>query len=512
VSDTYQSPFSWRYGRPEMRTLFSEQTKRRMWRRLWLALAQAQAKAGLVSEAELDDIRRHVDAVDLEAAAAIEAEIGHDLMAELRVFASQATVGGGKLHVGATSMDIEDNVDTVRMKAALGMLLSNVRSLLEAFADKIEEYADLPAMGYTHLQAAEPITLGMRLAMWAHDVLLDFEDLEHLAGWLPGKGLRGAVGTSASYELLLRGTGLDSDEMESDVLAAFDLHAVPVSGQTYPRKLDYKVLSTLAGLAASCAKFAFDMRILASSPFGDLGEPFGRKQVGSSAMPFKRNPIFCERITSLARIVAAHAQIAWHNAADNLLERTLDDSANRRTIIPESFLACDEIVTLARRVVTGLRVDKAAIARNLERFGPFACTEAVLAAATRRGADRQALHERLRELSLRAWQAVEEGKSNPLAALIAGDKAIMAHLSPQDLESAMQVTAHTGLAGRRARTVASLVRTACGRAQAAQATPSPTPVAPAAATARPGPSPHRPHKSANGAHQPRGKESHEQGS
>jgi adenylosuccinate lyase len=441
-----------------MRALFSEQTKRRMWRRLWLALAEAQSKAGLVSPDELADLRRHVDAVDIEAAHKIEADIGHDLMAELRVFASQAKLGGGKLHLGATSMDVEDNVETARIKVALSMLVAHIREALAVFADKIEEYADLPCMAYTHLQAAEPTTVGMRFALWAQDILIDYQELQRIAGWLPGKGLRGAVGTSASYAALLKESKISADDVERDVLAAFDLEALAVSGQTYPRKLDFLVLAALAGFAASCSKFAFDLRILASSPFGELGEAFGRKQVGSSVMPFKRNPILSERINSLARIPPAYAQVAWQNAADNLLERTLDDSANRRTIIPESFLAVDEIADLVCKVMSGLRVDRHAIARNLERFGPFACTEAVLMAAAARGADRQALHERLREISMRAWAATEQQENNPLKSMLAQDDLVSRYVGPEELERAMKAQDYTGLAAQRARKLAASLR------------------------------------------------------
>ncbi|MBV8339698.1 MAG: adenylosuccinate lyase [Candidatus Eremiobacteraeota bacterium] len=450
-----------------MRALFSEETKRRMWRRLWLALAHAQAKAGLVSEEEVADLRRHVDAVDIEAAHRIEAEIGHDLMAELRVFASQATLGGGKLHLGATSMDIEDNVETARIKVALSMLVAAIRELLEAFATKIDEHADLACIAYTHLQAAEPTTLGMRLALWAQDLLLDYEELRRIAETLPSKGLRGAVGTSASYAALLHGSTLTPDDVERDVLASFDLEALAISGQTYPRKLDHQVLSAVAGFAASISKFAFDLRVLASSPFGELGEPFGRKQVGSSAMPFKRNPMLCERMNSLARIPAANAQIAWQNAADNLLERTLDDSANRRSIIPESFLAADELASLAHRVISGLRVERRAIARNLAKFGPFAATEAVLMAAVRGGADRQAIHERLRELSMQAWSAVEQDERNPLADTLKNDPDITRYVRPADIDRLMQVEGHTGLAAERARAFARRLRALGGTAPAA---------------------------------------------
>jgi adenylosuccinate lyase len=458
MTSSYSSPFSWRYGSPAMRALFSEETKRRMWRRMWLALAQAQSKAGLVSEAELADLRRYVDAVDIAAANAIEKEIHHDLMAELRVYAGQATVGGRKLHLGATSMDIEDNVDTARMRLALSMLCAGVREALDAFAAKIDQFADLTCMAYTHLQAAEPTTLGYRMSMWAHDLYLDYENLKCLSAWLPSKGLRGAVGTAASFERLLDGTGVTHEQLEREVLEAFGLRAVMVTGQTYPRRLDYVVVANVAALAASCSKFAFDVRVLASSPFGELGEPFGSKQVGSSAMPFKRNPIMCERICSLARIIAANVDVMWHNAADNLLERTLDDSANRRSAIAETFLAADEVVSLVRKVIAGLRVDQTRIRANLEKFGPFAGTEALLMEAVKKGGDRQALHERLREACMRAWDALEKTEKNPLEEMLARDPEFAKYVGADQLERLMDATRHTGFAAVKAREFATKVR------------------------------------------------------
>ena len=444
-----------------MRALFSEQTKRRMWRRLWLSLARAQSKAGLVSEEEVADLRRFVDAVDIDAAHKVEAEIGHDLMAELRVYASQAKLGGGKLHLGATSMDIEDNVEIARMKAAIAgpdMLVANIRGLLSDLADKIEKYAALPCMAYTHLQAAEPSTFGFRMTLWAQDIESDLQGLLWLANWLPAKGLRGAVGTSASYAALLRGTKTTPDDLEREVLSEFGLQAGAVSGQTYPRRIDFLVVSALAAFAASCAKLAFDFRILASSGFREVGEPFGRKQVGSSAMPHKRNPILCERIDSIARIVGANVNVVWQNAADNLLERTLDDSANRRTVIPESFLAADEICTLARKVITGMRVDERRIAHNLKTFGPFSATEAVLMAAAAKGADRQELHETMREAAMQAWETIERGEENPLKGIIANDKRITAYLDEGQIDALMDPVTHTGFAAQRAHDFAKRLR------------------------------------------------------
>ena len=434
-----------------MRELFSEETKRRMWRRLWVALARSQMAAGLVSADELRDLELNADRVDLAAAHAIEEEIGHDLMAEVRVFASQAKAGGGKIHLGATSMDVEDNVETARIRAALAMLQRATRDLLEVFAERIEEFADLTCMAYTHLQAAEPTTLGLRMSLWAQDFRFDHAELRRLATSLPAKGMRGAVGTSASYRALLDGTKVKPETLESDVLGEFGLTAVDVSGQTYPRKLDYQVVAALAGLAASCSKFAFDVRILASSPFGEIGEPFGKKQIGSSAMPFKRNPVLCERICSLARLVASHAHVAWQNAAENLLERTLDDSANRRTMLPEAFLAADEIVRLTKRVVAGLRVDERRIAHNLAAFGPFSGTEAILMAAAKRGADRQALHETLRVASMTAYDAIARGEANPLQSLLSKDAQVCRYVEPEELGALMDPHRHVGDAAERAR-------------------------------------------------------------
>jgi adenylosuccinate lyase len=455
---TYASPFSWRYARPSLRALFSEQERRKLWRAVWIALAEAQQQAGLVSAEEVADLRAHAGEIDLEAALAIEREIGHDLMAEIRVFARQATVGGGKIHLGATSMDVEDTVETYRMRLALGEIVRSLDALLVAFADRIEQYADLVAMGYTHLQPAEPTTLGYRFAVYAQDLLIDRAMLLTAREQLTAKGIRGAVGTSASYTRLLDGTGRTPEDQERDVLATFDLQARDVATQTYPRKLDYLLVSTLAGLGASLAKFAFDVRILASPGFGDLAEPFGAKQVGSSAMPFKRNPVMAERIDSLARLLPAYADVAWQNAATNLLERTLDDSANRRTILPEALLCTDEIVSLAIKIVTGLRVDERRIAENLRTYGPFSGTEAILMEAAKRGGDRQELHEVIRESAMRAYDELAAGRTNPLATLLADDERVAHWVDPAEVREWLDPTAHVGDAPIRARRLALRIR------------------------------------------------------
>lgn len=461
---TYASPFSWRYGRTVLRHLFSERERRKLWRAVWIALAESQMRSGLVTQAELDDLRAHGEEIDLDAALEIEREIGHDLMAEIRVYASQATVGGGKIHLGATSMDIEDTVETFRLRQALGLLAAALDELLLAFAAQIERYADMVCMGYTHLQPAEPTTVGYRLAVYAQDLLIDRSALAFARAQLTAKGIRGAVGTSASYTHLLEGIdGRTPEAQEAEVLSVFELEARDVATQTYPRKLDFLLLSQLAGLGASLSKFAADVRIQSSPGFGEMFEPFGAKQVGSSAMPFKRNPVMSERICSLARLLPGYADAAWQNASTNFLERTLDDSANRRTILPEALLCSDELVTLARRIVDGLRIDERKVSENLRTYGPFSGTEAVLMEAARAGADRQELHEAIRENAMTAYAALGRGESNPLAHLLADDERIVRWVDPAEVRVQLDPTGHVGDAPVRARRLAARIREEIGK-------------------------------------------------
>ena len=448
---SYASPFSWRYGSPRLRELFSEITRRRLWRSVWVALAQAQEQAGLVRADEVADLAAHAHEIDLDAALAIEREIHHDLMAEIRVFASQAKIGGGKLHLGATSMDIEDTVETYRLRVALAHIGAELHGLLGSFAARVEQYADTVCMAFTHLQPAEPTTLGYRFAMWAQDLLIDDATLRFAFENLTTKGLRGAVGTAASYEQLAHG---HSATFEAHVLDVFGLRAREIATQTYPRKLDYLLLSSLAGLGASLSKFAADVRILSAPPFGELAEPFAKSQVGSSAMPFKRNPIVCERIDSLARLLVGYSDVAWQNAATNYLERTLDDSANRRTILPEALLCVDELIALARKVVDGIRVDERKIASNLRTYGPFSGTESVMMEAVRSGGDRQDLHERLRDIAMEAYAALARGEENPLSLLLVEDPEIASRLDPAEIRRLLDPTGHIGTAPMRARQLA----------------------------------------------------------
>ncbi len=454
--ETYLSPFTWRYGSQGMRQVWSEAAKRRTWRRIWLALAEVQAEYGLVQPEQITDLHRSVDKVDVPRALEIEAEIQHDLMAELKTYAEQAPLGGGALHLGATSMDIEDNADVLRLRQSLELVLEGLGGLLQTFAEKIEAYADTPLIAFTHLQPAEPSTLGYRLAVYAQDLLLDWEALQACAAGLKGKGFKGAVGTGASYAELIGAENLA--RFEQRLSEQLGLPFFAVATQTYPRKQDYLVMSALAGLGGSLYKFAFDLRLLQSPPIGELSEPFGKKQVGSSAMPFKRNPISAEKIDSLARLLAQMPRLAWDNAAHSLLERTLDDSANRRVLLPEAFLISDELLRVSRRILSGLVVNQAAMQRNLAVYGPFAATERVLMALGKAGADRQAMHERLRQHALSAWEAVQAGQPNPLADLVAGDETIQSYLPGEEIRRLMDASHHLGDAPQRARALAAQAR------------------------------------------------------
>jgi adenylosuccinate lyase len=457
--DTYLSPFTWRYGSAAMRELWSQAYKKRLWRRVWVALATAQHEAGLVSAEQLADLCAHQEDVDMARAFEIEAEIRHDLMAEVRTYAEQCPVGGGIIHLGATSMDVEDNADALRIREGLDLLLDALSALLADLATLVEARADQPCMAFTHIQPAEPTTVGYRLAQYGQDLLIDCDELRRVRDQIRGKGIKGAVGTSASYSELLAHSEMSAAELEARVMGLLGLEPFPVATQVYPRKQDWLVLNALCGLAGSLYKYAFDLRLLQSPPLGEWGEPFGSKQVGSSAMPFKRNPITAEKIGSLARFVASLPRVAWDNAAHSLLERTLDDSANRREVLPSAFLAVDEILRATQRILRGLRIEDGAIARNMAVYGLFAATERLLMELVRQGADRQEMHEVIREHTMRAWAALQAGTAeghagNPLPGLLSEDERIAAYLSPAQVLELLDASVYVGDAPQRARVLA----------------------------------------------------------
>lgn len=450
----YLSPFSWRYSSNEMREIWSEVQKRRVWRRIWTVIAEVQSEFGLITPDQVADLRNHMNDIDISRSLEIENEIRHDVMAEVRAFAEQCPEGGGVIHLGMTSMDIVDNADVLRVCDSLDLVLNKLRQLLRLSAETITRWADLPVMGFTHLQPAEPSTLGYRFAQYGQDLLGDWENLKRIRKGILGKGFTGAVGTSASYADLIGRDNLT--EFQNRVAKRLNLTFFPVTTQTYTRKQDYEVSCALAGLGATLYKFAFDLRVLQSPP-REVSESFGEKQVGSSAMPFKRNPIGAEKINSLARLLAQYPRVAWDNAAHSLLERTLDDSANRRTVLPEGFLIADELLGVTTRIISDLQINREAISQNLKLYAPFAGTERVLIALSKEGADRQEMHERLRKYAIEAWEVVQRGAPNPLQQLITSDTTFLKFLPESALLSLLDVTHYLGDAPERARRLATFI-------------------------------------------------------
>ncbi len=440
----YQSPFSWRYGSEEMRKIFSEENKYKLWRKIWVELARAENKEGLVSKEELSDLEKYESEIDIARIWEIEKDTKHDVVAAIREFAEKAKIGGGKIHLGATSMDISDNAETIRISEALNLVEENLKNLLKEFVVKIEEYSSFTCMGYTHLQPAEPTTLGYRFAFYAQDLLMDLEFLEFIKKNLKSKGIKGAVGTSASYVKLL--DEKKAQDLEKEVMEKLGINDFEITNQTAPRKMEVLISDLLSSIAQSLNKFAFDVRIMQSPSFGEWQEPFTATQVGSSAMPFKKNPVKSEQICSLARLVVNLSRVAWDNASHMLLERTLDDSANRRVAIPEMFLSLDEMLVSATKILNGLQINEKRIMNNLEKYMPFSASEVILMEAVKNGADRQKMHEVLREIAMKAWDKVQNGEENPMESLLLQSNELDKYFKPEDLRKLLDAKTHVGLA------------------------------------------------------------------
>jgi len=456
--DTYLSPLTWRYGSDEMRKIFSEKHKYELWRKIWIALAETQHQVGLVSSQELEDLKKNEKNIDIKKIFELERDTKHDVVAAIKEFAEKAKVGGGKIHLGATSMDIVDNADMVRIMEALEIVEKKVVIILNLLADKIDEYSDFPCLGYTHLQPAEPTTVGYRLAFYAQDLLLSYESIQFAKKTIKGKGIKGAVGTAASYKELLKDKSLSADQLETKVMKSLGINAALISGQVYPRLYDLIVLNSLVMVTSALAKFAGDLRILQSPLYGEWSEPFGKKQVGSSAMPFKKNPISSENICSLARLVAALPQTARENATLSYLERTLDDSANKRIVIAEAFLTTDQILMTAEKIIAGLVINKERITFNLNQFASFAASESIILEAVKKGANRQEMHEVLRINSIIAWGDIQNGKKNPMMELLVNDKLVKKYLNKEELEKLMEVENHIGDAPERAKKLVKIIK------------------------------------------------------
>ena len=420
--DRYSSPLAERYASREMLALWSPSMRYGLWRRLWLALAEAEKELGIdIPDEAIAQMRDHLDDIDFDAVAAFERRLRHDVMAHVYAFAEAAPAAGKFIHLGATSAFITDNADVILMRRGMELLRGKVVSVLRALAAFARQWRDEPTLGSTHLQAAQPTTVGKRATLWMQDLVLDLADLDHRIATLPCRGVKGTTGTQASFLTLFEGDHAKVRRLDQLVTAAIGFpSSIPVSGQTYTRKLDAQVLGVVAGIAASAGKFSSDIRMLQA--WGEIEEPFESEQIGSSAMAYKRNPMRSERIASLARFVTTLEPNANLTHEVQFLERTLDDSANRRLVIPESFLAADAILILMENVSCGLEVHPARIRRRLNDELPFMATEELIVRGVRAGGDRQAVHERIRQHSVAAARAVKDGApSNDLLERVAGD-------------------------------------------------------------------------------------------
>jgi adenylosuccinate lyase len=440
--NVYQSPLVSRNASVEMAELFSPRRRALTWRRIWLALAEAQHEMGLpITLRQIRALRTAVEKVDVGAARRHEARLRHDVMAHLHAYADRAPIARGILHLGATSMDIVDNADLILMREALIIIQQWLVTVVDALARQAKKHRTLPCLGFTHFQPAQLTTVGKRVSLWCWDFLRDLDEIDRLIQGLRLRGLRGATGTQAGF-LSLLGSAAKVRSMEQRIATKLGFSACePVTGQTYSRKVDAQVIAALANIAASVHKFANDIRLLAH--LKEIEEPFERGQVGSSSMPYKRNPMLCERATGLARFVISLAQSGFQNAAEQWLERTLDDSSNKRLLIPEAFLATDGMLQLVAHVAKGLVVYPKVIRARIDAELPFIATEDILMAAAKAGGDRQALHERIRVHSRAAGSEVKEhGRRNDLLDRLRRDP----EFAGIDVDSMMDPAGYTGLA------------------------------------------------------------------
>ena len=425
--ETYNSPLASRYASEAMRRNFSDRRRFTLWRRLWLTLARCQQKLGLpITDAQIEQIEAQVENIDFEAAARYEAELRHDVMAHVHALGDQAPEAKPIIHLGATSCYITDNSELCQIKEGLGLLRPTLVASIAALGSFARTWRDHPTLGFTHLQPAQPTTVGKRACLWIQDLASDLKELERHIEGLPFRGAKGTTGTQASFLALFDGDHekvRELDRMVTDEMG-FE-HCVPVTGQTYSRKVDFHIVALLAGIAQTAAKFANDIRLLAHMK--EIEEPFEAGQVGSSAMPYKRNPMRCERISGLARFTQSLLLNPAETASTQGLARTLDDSANRRLALSEAFLATDAILQLVLNVASGLVVHPKVIQKHLVAELPFMATEMILMAAVREGGDRQELHEALRVHSIEAGKTVkDEGKENDFLQRLAEDPLFVA--------------------------------------------------------------------------------------
>ena len=467
MKNVYESPLASRYASDYMLNLFSPDVRCQTWRKLWVSLAKAEHKLGLpVSEAQVAQLEQFVDGpIDYELVAKREAEVRHDVMAHIYAYGVQAPDAKGIIHLGATSCYVTDNADLIIYRDALRYIRTELCAAAANLCDFIDQYADMPCLGYTHFQPAQLTTVGKRASLWLQDLMLDLEELDDVLGAIRFLGCRGTTGTEASFMDLFDGDTEKIDAMNRMIAADFGFEKLyDVCGQTYPRKLDSRILNVLSSIAQSASRFGCDIRLLQHER--EVEEPFEKSQIGSSAMAYKRNPMRSERICSLARYLMADAANAPMTASVQWLERTLDDSANRRISLPEGFLACDAILRLMRNVTSGLHVNDAIVSRHVRDYLPFIATENLMMEAVRRGGDRQEIHEIIRRASMAETARMKQGEPWDLVAALAREPAfgldeaqIRALLVPED---------YIGRAPQQARAMAARCRIWAVRAEAAE--------------------------------------------
>ena len=440
--DVYESPLASRYASKYMLHLFSPDMRFQTWRKLWVELARAEHELGLpITQAQVDELAAHITDIDYDAATQREREVRHDVMAHVYAYGKAAPSAAGIIHLGATSCYVTDNADLILYRDALRYLRGELQAVLANLAAFARRYAATPALGYTHYQPAQPVTIGKRAALWMQDFRADLEELDFVLGTMRFLGCRGTTGTEASFMDLFEGDGGKIDEMNRRIAARFGFErCFSVCGQTYPRKVDSRILSCLSAIGQSAYRMAGDIRLLQHDR--QVEEPFEEHQIGSSAMAYKRNPMRCERICSLSRYLMADAMNAPMTASTQWLERTLDDSANRRISLPEGFLCADAVLRLVQNVTTGLRVNEKVVDRAVREYLPFLATENIMMEAVKRGGNRQELHERILQHSMAATARMKEGEPCDLLDRLAGDPAF--GMTRAELDAVMDPRIYTG--------------------------------------------------------------------
>lgn len=448
--ETYLSTFTYRYGSPEMRSVWSQQ---RFWgnvRDVWLAVAEVQAEAGLVNQEQLDDLRSGQRNLSVERIFELERQTGHDVAGAIAEYSEASALGGEILHQGMTSEDVLSNAEIRQVHDGIDILRPKVVGVLEAFGEKIDRYKGLVCVGWTHLQAAEPTTVGYRFAKYGQDVLMDLQFLDYTKAVVKGKGIKGAVGTSASFDEILAETGLTPEEHERRIMQKLGIDYPLITDQTYPRKYLLNTAMALASIGQSLHRFGMDVQLLQSSSIDEVSEPRRRGQVGSSAMPHKKNPILSENICALTEEMAGMLVSGWTVPSFVTLERTLRDSAGKRRWLPEGFLIADEALMRAERIVRGLQIHESSIRTNLNKFGPYMVTEIILAKLSTSGMDRKLGHEILVAHAEQAVDEVRSGNPNPMKRLILEDSRITDLVPPTEIEQAFEnVMQHVGDAPKR---------------------------------------------------------------